>query len=429
MKDNYNILITKLDEFIRKYYKNQLIRGGLYSIAALVLFFLLTNTLEYFGHFEPLARTILFYLYLAGNLAILIKLVVVPLTKLLRIGKIISHEEAARIIGIHFTNVQDRLLNTLQLKQMMDFHPDNTDLIEASIDQKISSLRPVPFQAAIDLNQNRKYLKFALPPLILLIVLLFAAPSFITEPSTRLIHHTVYYEKPAPFMIVILNNKLEAAQQEDFMLDIKVMGNEVPDNLMIEYNGARYKLIKESNVLYHYAFKNLQKTIVFQIVTEDFKSREYELVVLPKPIVLNFEVELSYPRYIHKENEKLVNNGDLMVPFGTVVSWKFYTRDTREIILRFKDKTQKLEQKGSNAFVYTGAFLESQSYSITSYNEYQKNKDSLSFSINVIPDVYPVVNVEEFRDSVYEKRLYFKGAFRHHRHQPQCEPAGLLFLL
>ncbi|MHC1706753.1 MAG: DUF4175 family protein [Bacteroidales bacterium] len=409
MKDNYDILIRKLDEFIRKYYKNQLIKGAIYSIAALVIFFLITNALEYFGNFTPVFRTILFYLYLLGNLVILITLIIIPLARLYRIGPVISHEQAAVIIGHHFPGVQDRLLNTLQLKQMQDFNPEHTDLIEASIDQKINHLKPVPFQTAIDLKQNRKYLRYALPPLIILIIILFAAPSFITEPTNRLIHHTTYYEKPAPFRIVILNSSLQAAQQEDFDLEVKLEGSEIPDNLMIEYNNSRFKLLKKNNILYHYPFKNLQKNIVFQILTEDYTSKEYELVVLPKPIVLNFEVELSYPNYLHKENEKLINNGDILVPFGTVVTWKFYTRDTREILLRFKDKTQKLEQKGSNAFQYTGVFLESQVYSITSFNEYLKNKDSLLFNINVIPDSYPLVNAEEYRDSVYEKRLYFKG--------------------
>ncbi len=409
MKDNYEILITKLDLFIRKYYKNQLIRGALYSLAFLVLFFLVTNTLEYFGHFTPLTRTLLFYAYLLGNLAILGRLVVLPLVKLNKIGKIISHEQAAVIIGTHFPEVADKLLNTLQLRQMQDFHPEHTDLIEASIGQKINHLQPIPFQSAIDLAQNKKYLKFALPPLVLLVIILLAAPSFITEPTTRLINHTEYFETPAPFSVTILNKKLEAAQQEDFTLNIRLEGNEIPDQLLIEYNNARYKLTKENNILYHYQFKNLQKNVSFQIVTEDYTSREYELNVLPKPIVLNFQVELSYPGYIHRENEKLVNNGDLLLPAGTVVTWKFYTRDTREIKLRFKDKLQVLEQKSADAFQFTASFLESQSYSVTTFNEYLKNKDSLAFSINVIPDSYPLIQAEEYHDSVYEKRLYFKG--------------------
>lgn len=123
MTDNYTVLIQKLDEFIRKYYKNRLIRGLIYFVTALLAFFLVTNSIEYFANLEPLARTILFYSYILINLFILYRFVLIPLFKLYRIGKLISHEEASRIIGTHFTSVRDRLLNTLQLRKLQDFNP------------------------------------------------------------------------------------------------------------------------------------------------------------------------------------------------------------------------------------------------------------------------------------------------------------------
>ena len=39
MSSNYQNLIEKLDEFIRKYYKNLLLRGLIYSTALVLLFF------------------------------------------------------------------------------------------------------------------------------------------------------------------------------------------------------------------------------------------------------------------------------------------------------------------------------------------------------------------------------------------------------
>lgn len=409
MTDNYTILIQKLDEFIRKYYKNQLIRGAIYFVSALLAFFLLTNSIEYFARLEPLARTILFYSYVLVNFLILCRFVLIPLFKLYRIGKLISHEQAAQIIGTHFGNVRDRLLNTLQLKKMQDFNPENAGLIQASITQKINNLKPVPFSSAIDLSKNKKYFRYIFPPLIIILILLIAAPSFITGPTTRLIHHQVYYEKKAPFELIILNKELSAIQQEDFQLDIKVSGDVVPDILYIEYENARFGLSKENNALWHYRFKNLQKTLRFQIVTDNYSSYEYELIVLPKPIVLNFGIDLIYPHYIRKENEKLENTGDLIVPYGTQVLWKFYTRDTRNMILRMGDRVQKLNPGGSNAFIYATTILNGTNYSVSSYNEYLKNQDSLSFTINVIPDAYPQIDVEEHKDSVFENRLYFKG--------------------
>jgi hypothetical protein len=60
-----NILIYKLDEFIRKYYKNQLIKGLLYTSGLLVAAFLFLVVAEYFAEFGTTTRTVLFYSFLA----------------------------------------------------------------------------------------------------------------------------------------------------------------------------------------------------------------------------------------------------------------------------------------------------------------------------------------------------------------------------
>src|SRR5437762_2833520 len=107
MVNNYQLLIEKLDAFIRKYYKNQLLRGVIYTFTLVLAFYLLVTASEYFGHFGTTFRTILFYVFVLGNAFVLGKFIVVPLTHLYNIGKIISHEQAAQIIGRHFTEVKD----------------------------------------------------------------------------------------------------------------------------------------------------------------------------------------------------------------------------------------------------------------------------------------------------------------------------------
>ena len=49
MEQNQHILLKKLDEFIRKFYKNQLIKGVIYTFTIVFLFFLSLIVLEYFG--------------------------------------------------------------------------------------------------------------------------------------------------------------------------------------------------------------------------------------------------------------------------------------------------------------------------------------------------------------------------------------------
>src|SRR3954471_21118992 len=110
MTGNYQLLLEKLDAFIRKYYKNQLLRGGIYTFTLGLGFYLLVATLEYFGHFNTGVRTALFYSFVGGVIFILSKYIFVPLFHLYKIGDIISHEQAAQIIGKHFGEVKDKLL-------------------------------------------------------------------------------------------------------------------------------------------------------------------------------------------------------------------------------------------------------------------------------------------------------------------------------
>src|SRR4030095_9597027 len=120
ISENYQLLITKLDEFIRKFYVNQLLRGLIYVSALLLASFLIIEVLEYFFYFSAAVRTVLFFGFIGGAIFIIVRWVAIPLMHYFKLGKIISHEKAAEIIGKHFSDVQDRLLNVLQLKKQAE---------------------------------------------------------------------------------------------------------------------------------------------------------------------------------------------------------------------------------------------------------------------------------------------------------------------
>ena len=148
-------LIEKLDAFIRKYYKNQLIKGVLYTIGLLLVLFILMSVFEYFGYFGTTVRMLLFWSYLVVSLYFLMRYVLLPLSKMYKIGRRISYHQAASIIGKHFPEISDKLLNLLQLKEL-SYTMADSDLLETAIMQKTSALSPIPFAKAIDLKQNKK---------------------------------------------------------------------------------------------------------------------------------------------------------------------------------------------------------------------------------------------------------------------------------
>ncbi len=402
----YDSLILKLDEFIRKYYKNQMLRGLIYCVGIIVGAYLMVALLEYFGRFSSAVRTLLFYGFIGVTGYVLTRYFAIPLAHMLRFGKVISHEQAAAIVGKHFPNVQDKLLNTLQLKQMAEAAQGNV-LLEAGIQQKIEALRPVPFTAAIDLRENRKYLPYALPPVAVVLILLFAAPSVLTKSTDRLLRHGQEIAKEAPFSFRI-DEPLTVAENADFTATIILSGKELPAQAYVVFNGQQFLLDKISNQTYSYTFHNVRENIGFQLYASGVYSDGYELEVLPTPRLVDFEVALTYPAYLKRPSETIKNSGDLLVPAGTRLEWRFSANHTDELNVRLCDRREKAEGSGDR-FRYSAQATESCTYAIHTANAYFSDRDSIVYQLQVVPDIYPAISAEEMRDSNSYKQVYFTG--------------------
>mgnify|MGYP000843912834 CR=1 FL=1 len=412
MNSNYTILIDKLDSFIKKYYTNLLIKGVLYSLALLGSFFLIFALFESVAWFSTTVRTVLFYSYLVLGIILLYKYILTPILKLNRIGSRISHEMAADIVGKHFSEVKDTLLNTLQLKKLADENPENYDLIIAGITKKSEKLMTVPFRSAINYSSNKRYLYFALPPILIIGILLIASPKVITGPGNRLINHSVTFSKPLPFSLQINNKDLTAVQQEDFVLNVGVKGEELPAEILLLIDGNEFRMNPLSKLEFEYTFKKIQKSFDFKLLAAGYTSDAYHVTVLPKPIILNYDIDLQFPAYLKRKNERISNVGDINVPQGTILNWNFYTRDAESVSFILGDKLQQLTSSNSNAFRTSHKLMEGTEITIFSSNEFFTNKDSLLFYANAIPDIYPTIQIEEYRDSVFDNRLYFRGLIR-----------------
>lgn len=406
------LLVEKLDAFIRKYYLNQVIRGALLSTGLIVGLFVSLAVMEHFGHFGTATRTVLFYAFVTVSLAALGVWVGLPSVRLRRIGKVLGYDEAALIIGRHFPNIEDKLLNTLQLQRQAQTAVSGTELLLASIEQRTAELRPVPFVAAIDLRENKRFLRFALPPALVLLTLLIVAPSMVRDSTTRIVRHGTAFEAMAPFRFVVVNDALETVALQDFPLAIRLEGDEVPNDLYIEVDGTRQLMVRENAVQFAYVFRQPRESRTFQLYGGGFRSQPFELKVYPKPSVLAFEVELDYPAYTGRRKETRQNNGDLLIPTGTKVTWRFRTSETEQLHLLLNDSLYPLERTGKDGFAFAQRFRSSTGYTVLTSNAYLRHADSLRYSIGVIPDLYPSIAAEETPDSLNPKRLYFNGQIK-----------------
>ena len=409
-KDNYQVLIEKLDRFTRKFYMNQLIRGALYSVGFILAAFILMNLLEHQFFFGKAGRKTLFFSFVGVSAAALIYWVFMPLLHYFRLGKVISHERAAEIVGEHFTDVKDKLLNILQLKKQADSKPE-AQLVFAGINQKTAEINPVPFRSAINLGQNKKYLRYALPPLLLLLVLLFAAPSIIKDSTKRLINNNTEFKKDALFSFLIEKEDLTVIQFEDYLLEVKTEGQVVPNEVFINIDNYHYRLNKEESGNFTYKFSNVQKDMDFTIFSSGIESKAYKLNVLKKPNILGFEIKLDYPNYTGRRDETISNIGDMVVPRGTNLDWVFNSANTDDIQISFSGKNTPIPTNrfSDELFTYKKKAMQDESYKVYVSNNALPNADSVAYTISVVPDLHPTIAVEEFKDSTDGKLLFFVG--------------------
>jgi hypothetical protein len=405
--NGYLSLIQKLDAFIRKYYTNQLIRGGIYFASATLLFFLLVIVLEYFGRYQSGVRAVLFYTFIAFTLFCLVRFILIPLGKLYKLGKGLNYRDASLIIGNHFPEVKDKLLNVLQLKQAAS--TGDHSLIEAAINQKTAALNPIPFTAAIDLNKNIRYLRYVALPIVLYALIYLISPAMIRDSSKRVLLYNETFKPQAPFQFHIQNEQLSAQQFSDFELNLKVSGTELPQDVFVVIGEHTYKMQKQDNLHFSYTFTNIQKDIPFQFEANRFSSEAYLLKALAKPLIMQYRAKLDYPAYLGKKAEWIDNPSDLTVPVGTTIKWEFNTVHTDLISLAFNNQLSKAEPNGEERFTLQKKFFIGGPYSIVTANTKQHFADSLSYQLTVIPDVFPSITIDEKQDSLSGKQLFFIG--------------------
>ncbi len=409
MTSQYNELVAKLDAFIRKYYKNQILRGTLISLGIGAIAYLFAVVSEYFGHFSVAARTSVFYFLAILFFAELTYFIILPLLRFFKIGKVLTYKQAANIIATHFPDeVQDKLLNTLELAQMGK--ENVSPLLIASVNQKIEQIRLVPFKKAINLKSNFKYVKYLVALLLIFVVLSLWSPHILSEGTYRIVNHQTYFEPAAPFKFILENDSLFVPKGGDYKIKLRIEGEFIPKEATIAFGGNQFLMSRgETKKDFEYELKNINNTLEFRFEADNFFSQKFALNVLPTPVILDFSIVAEMPKYTGEENKTFQNTGDITVPFGTKLLWKFNSQDLDTLYITFDDSLRKVAVKDENLFTFSQAATQSCRYSISLKNGYFSKKDVISYSLQVIPDLYPNIEVQEVADSVNKAYYYFRG--------------------
>jgi len=400
------IIHQKLRAYKKKYFLSKLIKGSILLISFLFAIYLIINLLEFSFRFDTIVRTILFFVSLTLIGIFSFRWIIWPIYQLVTLDKQLSNEVAAKQIGDFFPDIKDKLINLLQLEQLSD---DQNSLVAASIEQKTESIKFVSFEKAVQTNKNKKYLKYLLPGVAILLILLFV-PSILTESTNRIINYEKDFVPEAPFDFNILNNKLEGFRNEDFQLDISLEGEFIPEDLYIVIGNRRLKAKKsEKDNYFTYTFQKLQNTINFSLEAAGYKTDRKILEVNTRPVLKEYFIKLDYPRYTNKKDETVTNLSNITVPEGTNATWNFGTSSTQRIEILKENNIIYSDSSDNQIFNYTEKILSPSELELKIYNQKSSNANTLLFKVNTIKDEFPTISVNQLVDTLLYSYIILGG--------------------
>ena len=405
MQSSINIE-NKLALFYKKYYKNELIKGCIFFFSLGVLYLIITIYVESLLWLKPINRFVLFWLFIVIELLLFYKFILIPIIKLFKLKEGINNLDSSKIIGNHFPEIKDKLLNLLQLKQANK----TSELLIASIEQKSDELNPFRFSESISFQASLKYLKYILLPAAFFSLSLINGLNLdFTQSFNRVVNYQSEFSPPAPFTLSLQTSSLDVVEGQSHKVLITSKGKTVPNEVKIVYNNQTYFTKNEGKGVFSFTFLNVINPIDFYFESGVVSSPFYNINVIKTPRIKKVKIKLDYPYHTKKQDEIIENTGNLSLPEGTKVEWNIDSKQTETVSFIEGERRLFFNKLKSDNFNFRKTIISSLEYKISSSNTNLKDFETLSYKIKVVKDEYPTITIQTNIDSLYSGEALFAG--------------------
>ncbi len=308
------------------------------------------------------------------------------------------------MIGHHFSNIDDKLYNLLDLVE----DKNQSELLLASIEQRSRKLDVIPFLNAIDFKENLKYAKYlVIPALFFGLIWLSGNLKPFLSSTERIVNFDTAYTPPAPFTFKLLSNDLDILNDKEYTISVVTVGELKPEAVYIEIDGNKL-LLGEVDGVFQYTLKPPFKSADFFFEANAVQSRSYRINALETPSIQNFELRLDYPSYLNRKADVLKSTGNATFPEGTKVTWSIVAQNTENITLIESD-TALVLRKTDSSFDWSKRVYSNYAYEIATSNKYVDNYEKLAYEFKVVKDAHPTIKVAEVKDSINYNTFYYSG--------------------
>lgn len=389
-----------LDELKKQLTFNNLIEGLLKSALVFLLFFFVVSLVEFFFSLEKSFRFLLFLSLVIVFLLLISIFIIYPLIRLLRRDKNEIYLSLGKLIGFHFEQIKDKLVNVLQLI----FNLDKTnyyskDLQIAAIEQNLRLFERFNFNEVVDKKNLRTYFKYFLLTVTVFTILGFAFPD-LPFASYRIINFNKEFTKPPEFYIVIEPGNKKITKGENYYCRIKTVGKSIERlDLFYSFEGMeifeKINLEADSTGEFNYTFISPPKSFKLYAQAKNVKSETYLVEVVNYPVIKELTVKVYPPSYTKLPPQIYEDDGNINTIKGATI--EVIIKSSKELSqakLLFDDSsTIKMNVNGFKGETkFRGTKNGTYKILITDYEGYP-NLNPVEYQINLLEDFAPSISL------------------------------------
>lgn len=313
----------ELENRFRKFYAKQIIldisgvlANTLWRMA--ILFFLILIAEETF-RFETLTRTVLWYALWLTGITLFLFFSIRKLILERHVFRGPDFAELAGIIGDCLPGIRDSLKNAYQL--VAGSHKGESEaLIEAAFEQVYLTAETLNFNEALETGYAKKAWSRNYITLFLLVIVFLYNP--FGEAFTRICNYSQSYVVPPKYSFQIKPGNATYTKGNPLDISIKIFGGAAESidfyyKSKEDFNFKNENLRVDSTGEYHFIKNSIQQSIKYFAYFEGVSSDTFEIKIVERPIVEEFTINLTPPRYTGLNPVMQRDNGDINVLPGT----------------------------------------------------------------------------------------------------------------
>ena len=230
----------------------------------------------------------------------------------------------------------------------------------------------------------------------------------IREVSDDVVNYQKEFKPIAPFDFTISDYKDFVVEGEDVHIEVRTPGSVIPDKVYLVSSMGKFLMQRSSKTLHSYVLPSVSQSVDFHFEANGFSSNAYAIRLIPKSAIGVFDAHLHFPTYLGKKDQIIQNAGDLEIPEGTKITWKVRSKNSATVAFDWGVGSRFTSAEES--FDYTKTLSASTRLKVLLKNKFIDKTDTLKYTLQVVKDAFPTIQVQQTTDSLSTSIKYFTGS-------------------